>query len=186
MMVSMGTTTTALMTFEEFEALPDQPGKRELLKGELIELPVAEFKHNAISHRIFRPLDAALAAARARGEAAELGEVYIEMGYKLAGDGYVQPDVSVTHAGQPTEKYLGGAPAIAIEVVSPSNTAELLDIKTQLYFEFGAREVWIVYPKTKHVMVHLEGSIRKFGEHESVTTPLLPGFELSVRAMLAF
>jgi len=34
----MGATTTRL-TFEEFERLPEQPGKRELLKGELIEVP---------------------------------------------------------------------------------------------------------------------------------------------------
>lgn len=186
MMVPMGTTTTALMTFEEFERLPDQPGKLELVKGELIEMPVAEFKHDAISHWIFKRLDAALEAAHARGEAGELGEVYHEIGYKLAGDGYVKPDVSVTHAGQLVEKHLGGAPAIAVEVVSPSNIAELLDTKIQLYFEFGAREVWLVYPKTKHVVVHLGGTARVVAEDQSVTTPLLPGLELSVREMLAF
>jgi len=31
--------TTKLLTFEEFEQLPDAPGKRELLDGELIEWP---------------------------------------------------------------------------------------------------------------------------------------------------
>ena len=46
-MLSMGT-TTSLLTFEEFERLPDQPGKRELLKGELIDGPPAEEKHNTI------------------------------------------------------------------------------------------------------------------------------------------
>jgi Uma2 family endonuclease len=183
-MVPMGSTTTLLRTFEEFEGLPDQPGKQELLRGELIGLPPAEFKHNQIAHWIFRQLDAALKEAHARGEAAELGEVYIEMGYKLDGRSYVQPDVSITHAGQSVEKYLGGAPALAVEVVSPSNTAEQLDTKTELYFEFGAREVWRVYLKTKHVIVHLERSAHVVGERESVTTPWLPGFELSVRAML--
>lgn len=39
----MGAPRTSL-SFEEFEQLPDQPGKRELLKGELIELPPAEFR----------------------------------------------------------------------------------------------------------------------------------------------
>ena len=55
----MGTTTT-LLTFEEFERLPDQPGKRELLEGELIELPPAELIHNRIAHRIWRLLMPAL------------------------------------------------------------------------------------------------------------------------------
>jgi Uma2 family endonuclease len=185
MMVSMATitTTTTLLTFEEFEQLPDQPGKRELLRGELIEMPIAELKHNRTSHRIFRRLDAALIEAHARGEASELGEVYIEMGYKLAGDGYVQPDVSVTHARQDEGKYFGGAPAIAIEVVSPSNTAQALDIKTELYFEFGAREVWHVYPKTRHVVVYSE-SERAVTVRDFVRTPLLPGFELNVQEVL--
>ena len=51
----MGTTTTTqLLTFEEFELLPDTLGKRELLEGELIELPIPEFSHSANFHRIFR------------------------------------------------------------------------------------------------------------------------------------
>jgi len=175
--------TTTLLTFEEFERLPDQPGKRELLKGELIELPPAEFKHNNTSHEIYHRLYNALSGAHSRGEAADLGKVYIEMGYKLA-DGWVQPDVSVTYASQTAGKYLEGAPAIAIEVVSPNNTAQDLDIKTELYFEFGAREVWRVYPKTRHVVVHVAGSSRVVTEHEAVTTPLLPGLALSVAEIL--
>lgn len=183
MMIAMGATTT-LLTFEEFEQLPDQPGKRELLKGELIELPPAEFRHNNIGQEIFLRLYAALMAAHARGEALELGAVYHEMGYKLASNAYVQPDVSITHAGQAVEKYLGGAPAIAIEVVSPSNTAEALDSKTELYFQFGAREVWRVYPKTRHVVVHTAGSAQAVTVRDSVRTPLLSGFALNVQDVL--
>ena len=42
------TVGTSLMTFEEFERLPEpeQPGKCELLEGELIQLPPAKKKHN--------------------------------------------------------------------------------------------------------------------------------------------
>jgi len=183
-MVSMAT-TTATLTFEEFERLPDQPGKRELLRGELIELPPAEFKHNKISHIIFLRLYAALAEAHARGDASELGEVYHEMGYRLEGNGYVQPDVSITHAGQAEGKYLGGAPAIAIEVVSPSNTAEALDLKTEIYFQFGAREVWRFYPKTRHALIQTAGSSQAIIERESIRTALLPGFELKIAEILA-
>jgi hypothetical protein len=34
-------TTTSLLTFEEFERLPDEPGKLELLHGELFHVPPA-------------------------------------------------------------------------------------------------------------------------------------------------
>src|SRR5262245_27584029 len=103
----MSSAATKLLTFEEFERLPDQPGKRELLERDLIELPPAELQHNRISHRIYKMLDAAVTAAHARCDAAELGEVYIEMGYKLSSNAYVQPDVSVTHRAQAEGKYFG-------------------------------------------------------------------------------
>jgi Uma2 family endonuclease len=145
-MVHMGTTRT-MLTFEEFESLPDRPGKQELLRGELIDLPPAELRHNRIAHLIYELLKAALNQAHTRGEALDLGEVFHEMGYQLAGHSWVQPDVSVTHAGQGEGKYFAGAPAIAVEVVSPSNSAEDMDTKAELYFQFGAREVWRVYPE---------------------------------------
>ena len=184
MMVAMSVATkTRLLTFEEFERLPDRAGKDELLEGELIELPPADFKHNRIALRIYRLLDTAVEAANARGEAAALGEVYIEMGYKL-GQNYVQPDVSVTHAGQAVEMYLMSAPAIAIEVVSPGNTARVLGIKTELYFRFGALEVWRLYPKTRHVARQVAGSPHTTTEREAVRTPLLPDFELKIQEIL--
>lgn len=175
-------TTTTQWTFEDFERLPDQPGKRELVKGELIELPPAEFKHNTTAHRIFLLLHAALTEAHKGGEAQALGGVYHEMGYHL-GDGWLQPDVSVTHPGQTAGKYLEGAPAIAIEVVSPGNTAEQMELKAGLYFQYGAREVWRVYPKSRHVVVQIGARAEVITEN--VTTPLLPDFRLSVAGILS-
>ena len=179
----MGTTTTPL-TFEEFERLPDRPGKRELLKGKLIELPPAEMKHDRIARRIFLELHYAVAEAHARGQSKGLGEVCIESGYQLSGHSWLKPDVSVARPGQPEGKYLVDSPAIAIEVVSPSNSAADMDIKTELYFEFGALEVWLVYPKTRRVIVYEAGGSRVIRAHEAVTTPLLPGFSMPVKEML--
>ena len=78
-MVFMGTVKT-LLTFEEFEQLPDQPGKQELVRGELIDMPPADYKHNDIADRIYGFLKAALDRAHARGEA----RVFHEMGYLLS------------------------------------------------------------------------------------------------------
>ncbi|HJZ95811.1 MAG TPA: Uma2 family endonuclease [Candidatus Solibacter sp.] len=180
----MGAITTRLLTFEEFERLPDTPGKRELLEGEVIELPVPEFKHSLNAQDLFLLLYSALKTAHASGEAAELGAVYIEMGYKLSARSYVRPDVSITHAGQPVDRFLQTAPAIAIEIISPSNTVEEMDFKTKLYFQYGAREVWRIYPKTRHITIHLLGNSHDVGEDEVLTTPLLPGLALSVREIL--
>jgi Uma2 family endonuclease len=178
----MGTVKT-LLTFEEFEQLPDQPGKQELVRGELIEMPPADYKHHLIADRICDSLKSALLQAHARGEAGDLGRVFREMGYRLPGEGWLQPDVSVTHAGQRVEKYLVGAPAIAIEVISPSNTAKQIDAKAALYLEFGAREVWRLLPKKKQVMIQAPGSVRVIAEDSAITTPLLPGLALAVKEL---
>src|SRR6266496_3875711 len=152
----MGTTTdTRLMTFEDFERLPNTPGKRELLEGELIELPIPDFSHSANAQQLLFELHASLKTAHSRGEATDLGAVYMEMGYKLSSRSYVRPDVSITHADQTVERFLQRAPAIAVEIISPSNTDEQMDFKTELYFQHGTREVWRVYPKTRHVTVHV-------------------------------
>jgi len=173
-----------LLTFEEYEQLPDQPCKRELLKGELIEQPMADFRHNWTSHFLFLGLRSALEAAHARGEAAELGAVWHEMGFKMEGDILVIPDVSVTHAGQPVDKYLRGAPAIAIEVLSPSNTVKELKRKTDLYFQFGAREVWRLDLDRKGIAVRLPGRSHDLAEDDILSTPLLPGLAIPVPEVL--
>jgi Uma2 family endonuclease len=177
-------TTSAPLTFEEFERIPDQPGKQELLRGELIEEPPAKKRHKQIAHRIYDRLAPAVRAAHARGEAQELGEVFHEMGYKLADHSWVQSDVSITHQGHPGDDYFEGAPAIAIEIVSPSNTADQLSTKTRLYFEYCAREVWRVYQKARYAEVHVAGSSREVMFDEALTTPLLPGFSMSVKEIL--
>jgi len=176
----MGTVKTRL-TFEEFEQLPDRPGKQELVRGELIEMPPAEYKHHLIAGRIFKLLDSALERAHVRGEAGDLGGVFHEMGYRLPGEGWLQPDVSVTHAGQRVEKYLIGSPAIAIEVISPSNTARQIDAKAELYFEFGSREVWRVFPRTKQVTIQVPGGARVMAADAVIATPLFPGLALTVK-----
>jgi Uma2 family endonuclease len=96
----------------------------------------------------------------------------------------VQPDVSITHAGQPVDKYLTGSPALAIEVISPSNRADIMEVKVELYFQFGAREVWRVYPKTRHVVVHFANRSHVVRAGQTLETSLLAGFALQVAEIL--
>jgi Uma2 family endonuclease len=44
--------STALMTFAEFEQLPDAPGKRELIDGELVTMPPPQLRHSTGIDRI--------------------------------------------------------------------------------------------------------------------------------------
>ena len=176
----MGVTVPAILSFEEFERMPEKPGKQELIHGELFELPPAQYEHNRIAGRLFRRLAAAVEAAHAQNSASELGEVCVEMGYKL-GAGWLVPDVSITHAGQLPGKYLEGAPAIAIEVVSPGNTHRHIQAKTEIYFAHGAREVWRVYDDPLRIVIDTGGQYRVLAAGDPVSTPLLPGFAPTVR-----
>ncbi len=128
-----------MMSFAEFELLPDVPGKQELLQGELIALPPAKLPHIRVGEALFKRLLSVLDHLR----------VHHEAGYQLSCDTWLQPDVSVQWPGQEeANEYFQGSPMIAIEVVSPGNTAEEIDRKTKAYLKHGAEEVWVVYPRT--------------------------------------
>jgi len=150
-------TATRLLTFDEFERMSDHPGKQELLRGELFELPPAKLKHNRIAERIFLCLMAIVEQAHARGEAGALGEVHHEMGYRFEDDGWLLPDVSITHAGQKSNDYLLGSPALAVEVISEGPSADYIDSKIKHYLDHGALQVWVVYPNRRYLWIYETG-----------------------------
>ena len=144
----MGAVRTTL-TMEEFLQLPELPaGKRELLRGELIDLPPAKRKHTQTAHRIYERLKTALTTTGISGE------VYLEMGYKIGPRHWFQPDVSITHPNQGGDDYFDGSPLLAVEIVSPSNTARQIELKIQDYLTFGAAEVWVLYPDSRGMWVY--------------------------------
>jgi Uma2 family endonuclease len=175
----MGATTT-LLTFEEFEQLPDAPGKRELLDGELIELPPPKRRHTITQHRIAHALQP---YADSHGLL-----VLVEAGFRMGThrNEWLQPDVSVIsreqeeRAAADLEGYYEGAPLIAIEVISPGNTAEAVERKLAKYFENGAAEVWVAYSKTRRVWRYEGRKAQALIEHDVFTSPLLPGFEMDL------
>jgi len=183
MMIPMST-TTSLMTFEEFERLPDhaEPGKLELLDGELVRMPPAETDHMEISLAIYEALRDLVRAIEARNEAGTLGRVWHETGYRIAGN-WLTPDVSISHAGQPRLQYLEGAPALAVEVISKSNTADEMHLKVMCYLDNGAREVWLVYPRTRSVSIY-RGKIAVEVEG-TLTSELLPGVSIDLSQIFA-
>jgi len=172
--------TTTLLTFAEFEQLPDEPAKLELLEGELIRMPPPKKKHLHTAHRLLFALRQAVEGMRGRRPDLALGEVYLEAGYLMGTDPgtWLVPDVSITHADQKGEEYYEGAPLIAIEVASESQSAPYLEAKAQTYLAYGAREVWLIYPKTKHVWICRAGTSTMERLEGAIRSELLPGVEL--------
>jgi Uma2 family endonuclease len=169
----------ATLTMEEFLALPElAAGKRELLRGELIELPPAKFKHDEIAHRVYERLKIAVAAAGIGGA------VYHEVGYQMGLGHWLKPDVSITHRDQAVAEYLLGAPQLAVEIVSASNTADEIEAKIEDYHLYGAKEVWVLYPERRHLWVYA-AEISAQRHSGSFVSQLLNGEVLDLDAIFA-
>jgi Uma2 family endonuclease len=166
----MGTTT--LVTFADFEAMPEKECKRELFEGTVIEMPPPKLSHQRISK--------ALAKHFAKG--IDESRVWVELGYRI-GDSWLIPDTSVAWPDQQESgDYLLHSPMIAVEIVSRGNDAEYIDEKTSAYLADGAGEVWVIYPKTRRMLVYTKEGVQQVtGRYE---TPLLPGLEISLPEIL--
>jgi Uma2 family endonuclease len=79
-----------------------------------------------------------------------------------------------------------GAPDLAVEVLSPTDTVSAMRRKIRQYFAAGAQCVWIIYPETREVEVWRQPSqAQKVLQETDVLedTDLLPGFTLRVGAL---
>ncbi len=175
--------TKTLMTLEEFERLSCDDGViYELDEGELVSMTFPMPKHARIQRKILGALDRFL-------QANALGEVFSDTGYLLSAQPPTLrgPDVGFLRAGRPIdpEARIKGAPDLAVEVVSPSDTASGLMRKVQQYLASGAHTVWVVYPETAQVHVfETSGQARVLKREDVLTEPeLLPGFSVPVAAL---
>lgn len=176
----MAMSTRTLQTFEQFEQFQDDGMKHELLKGEHIVLPPARSRHTRIQQKLSDVL-------RPYVREHELGEVHIEAGFRLSSDTWLQPDVSFLRAAQlqasDPDGYYEGAPAMAIEVASESNTAAQLDLKMEQYFAHGSEEVWVVYPKTRRIRLHYPDGDSKTVSSTELRSDLFPGWSIAVDSL---
>lgn len=74
-----------------------------------------------------------------------------------------------------------GAPLLAVEVVSPSNSTRDMRLKVEQYIEAGAREVWLVYAekRTVHVYSAGTGNPRVFQESDIFESVLDQSFRVA-------
>ncbi|MCY3574065.1 MAG: Uma2 family endonuclease [Chloroflexi bacterium] len=74
-----------------------------------------------------------------------------------------------------------GAPDLAIEIISPSNTAADMQLKLFQLFAAGASLVWVVYPETRSVEVHTATSAKTLMASDTLEGDgVLPGFSVKV------
>jgi Uma2 family endonuclease len=164
-----------LLTFEQFAELPEgEPGKDELLDGEWIHMPPPVQYHNNVATKLFLGLLQLSESLKSDGPTQRLGTVHIEAGYRFGKNSWLVPDVSVAHADQALGDYYEGAPLIAIEIVSKTNSAATIDRKIEKYFQNGAEEVWVFYPETRRVLTYFAGRDEVEIGREYIRSRVLP------------
>jgi Uma2 family endonuclease len=93
---------------------------------------------------------------------------------------YVRPE-RIPETGVP-EGFWALAPDLAVEIVSPSETADEVREKARDYLAAGTSQVWTIYPRTREVVVHTsDGLSRTYDEDATLSFPdFLPGFVCAV------
>jgi Uma2 family endonuclease len=177
------TAAETLLTIEQFDQLPITEGfLYELNEGKLVAVAERMPRHNWVRDNI-------AAALRDFAHPRHLGRVFLETGYQLTPETVRIPDVSFVPADRMREidldKRIQGAPALATEVISPTDLAEELTQKVKQYLAAGVEVVWVFYPKTREVQVfRADGGSFVRRAPETLEGPdLLPGFSLDLKAV---
>lgn len=170
------------LSIEEFERLPDDEWRSELVRGVVVREPPAGFEHGRVAMRVSFLL-ARFVEERGLGEvlASETGFVLFEEPPTVRA-----PDAAFVAEGRvpsPAPPGFGRlAPDLAVEVVSPSNTIAQIHSKVLDYLDAGSHLVWVVDPTTRSVTVYRSRKeIRLLaGDDDLDGGQVLPGFRVKL------
>lgn len=183
----MSAVAQRVLTAEELWRLPVTDTRRELVRGEIVETILPGGRHGAIV--VVLAMLLRLWTQKSAG-----GYVGVEAGYILSRnpDTVRGPDVSYIRAdrlpssGVP-EGFWTVAPDLAVEIVSPSETADEVREKVRDFLQAGTPVVWTIYPRTQEVIVHTaDGLARTYSNEDVLEYPkVLPGFACIVSELFA-
>jgi Uma2 family endonuclease len=176
--------THPVLSPAEFEAAMERAGWRapmELIDGEVVVVPPsggdASLAQTELVHR--------LRAWQVRHAVAGrlLTDVFVRVG-----EGFLAPDVAWWSAGR--EPLIGpGAidvvPDLVIEVLSPATRDNDLGPNRARYRDAGVRELWLVDPGERLVIVVDHEGARRVAGDDAITSPLLPHLALSPGELFA-
>lgn len=171
--------TATLMTVEQFEQLPERDGVRhELRDGALITMANANAGHEQTKSLILCALVPYVVQH-------PVGRIYAEASFALSPSRVYAPDVSFLRielaAKADPEHIFQGAPDLAIEVVSESESALELRQKIQDYLDAGSQAVWAFYPKLRVIAFYDKSGVREYRGDQVLEAPeILPGFQARV------
>jgi Uma2 family endonuclease len=139
-------TGRALLTYEDYAALPDDGRRYEVHEGALSVTPSPGTVHQHIVGRLFRLLAEHV-------ETRQLGVVWLSpLDVILSNTTIVQPDIVYVDPSRQavvTRRAIEGAPTLAVEIISPSTPRIDRVTKLALYARHDVPYYWIVDPDAR-------------------------------------
>jgi Uma2 family endonuclease len=168
--------------------MSDDGFRYELVKGELRKMTPAGFSHGKAVANLTGPLATFV-------KAKQLGVVLgAETGFKLATDPdtVLAPDIAFVRKERflevgDTEKFWPGPPDLAVEVLSPSDTAYDVEEKITSWLTAGVTLVWLLNPKQRTLHVYCaKRPTQTLGPEDMLDgQEVIPGFRISVSEIFA-
>jgi Uma2 family endonuclease len=171
-------------TEAELEALPDEGYRHEVVNGRLVMSPKNNFFHERICMRLSTAMNMFVNERR-------LGVVLgSSAGFWMHNRNCRAPDISFVPKERldalgfkPSSRtFFPGAPDLAIEVLSPSNTPTEIQERLEDFFGSGTQLAWIVHPEEEFVEIcHSPTHRRIIGAGAALDgEQLLPGFRFPI------
>ncbi len=180
----MSVATSTKITWDDLLKMPEDNRRREIVHGELIVSPSPSDKHQDVLGSFYRIIAAYL-------DTHSTGRVFFApLDTILAQEQVLQPDLLYVNNERASivSPWVYGAPDLAVEILSETSRRRDEVRKRELYEQFGVQEYWIVDPEADHVTVYRLANGR-YGDgivvRETLTTPLLPGFEIELARVFA-
>lgn len=171
-----------VFTYDDYRRLPDDGRRWEVLDGCLVHEPAPRPLHQVVISNILWLLESAVRQNN-------LGMVLTApLDVVLSEENVVQPDIVFIPSdrlGIIGEENVRGAPALVIEVLSPSTLRRDRAVKRGIYERFGVREYWVVDPGHRRIerLVLAEqgyGDPAVLSAGDVLASPLFPGLAADV------
>ncbi len=179
-----------LWTIHDLSAMPDDGGwkRYEIIEGELLVTRAPHIRHQSAASKIHVRLEN-------WSEETGLGSAFEVPGVIFTEIDAIIPDVvwaSKERLGNGIDEagHFVVAPEIIVEVLSAGGTHKQRDkeVKLKLYSLHGVQEYWIVNWRLKEIEIYRreEARLKKvvtLPVADTLTTPLLPGFDCAVASL---
>ncbi|MBN1479338.1 Uma2 family endonuclease [candidate division KSB1 bacterium] len=169
-----------VFTYDDLLEWEDDHHRHELIEGDHFMTPSPNLYHQQISINLAWHLKKYV-------DERNLGIVLAAPAdIKLSDIDVLVPDiffVEQERAEQVRGNYLAEAPALVVEILSPSTAKRDRDIKHKRYAVYGVREYWIVDPDKQTIEIHdlvQQKLICLFSKDERLNSPTFPDINLAL------